>query len=195
MVDLPPLAFFQSRSTFKKVLFDKDRMDTHMQPDLPLEPAQMQPSDLEDVLAIERTSFASPWSRDMFYEEMKNRNARVVVFRLEGKIVGYICFWVVLDEAHLMNIAVHPEQRGRGYGKAIMAYLESVCRQEGLNRLLLEVGRRNAPARSLYKKFGFSSIGFRKHYYAVIKDDALVMEKWLGSGEKANGDSEKSETK
>jgi ribosomal-protein-alanine N-acetyltransferase len=170
-------------------------MDTHMQPDLPLEPAQMQPSDLEDVLAIERTSFASPWSRDMFYEEMKNRNARVAVFRLEGKIIGYICFWVVLDEAHLMNIAVHPEQRGRGYGKAIMAYLESVCREEGLNRLLLEVGRRNAPARSLYKKFGFSSIGFRKQYYKAIKDDALVMEKWLGFGEETNRDSERSETK
>jgi [ribosomal protein S18]-alanine N-acetyltransferase len=170
-------------------------MDTHMQPDLPLEPARMQPSDLEDVLTIERTSFASPWSRDMFFEEMKNRNARVVVFRLEGKIIGYTCFWVVLDEAHILNIAVHPEQRGRGYGKAIMAYLESVCRQEGLNRLLLDVGRRNAPARSLYKKFGFSSIGFRKQYYAEIKDDALVMEKWLGFGEEANRDSEKPETK
>ncbi|MGO9568402.1 MAG: ribosomal protein S18-alanine N-acetyltransferase [Desulfomonilaceae bacterium] len=170
-------------------------MDTHMQLDLPLEPAQMQLADLEDVLAIEKTSFASPWSRDMFYEEMENRHARVVVFRLEGKIIGYICFWVVLDEAHLLNIAVHPEQRGRGYGKAIMAYLESVCRQEGLNRLLLEVGRRNAAARSLYKKFGFSSIGFRKQYYSATKDDALVMEKWLGFGEEANRDSERSETK
>jgi [ribosomal protein S18]-alanine N-acetyltransferase len=171
------------------------RMDTHMPQELLVQPAQMQPSDLEDVLAIERTSFASPWSRDMFYEEMENRNARVVVFRLEGKIIGYICFWVVLDEAHLMNIAVHPEQRGKGYGKAIMVYLESVCQQEGLNRLLLEVGRRNASARSLYKKFGFSSIGFRKQYYAAIKDDALVMEKWLGFGENANRDSERSETK
>ncbi len=170
-------------------------MDTHMQPDLPLESAQMQPSDLEDVLAIERTSFATPWSRDMFYEEMKNRTRRVVVFRLEGKIIGYICFWVVLDEAHVLNVAVHPEQKGPRVWQSNYGYLESVCRQEGLNRLLLEVGRRNAPARSLYKKFGFSSIGFRKHYYAVIKDDALVMEKWLGFGEEANRDSERSETK
>jgi len=154
----------------------------------------MQPSDLEDVLAIERTSFASPWSRDMFLEEMDNRNARLVVFRLAGKMVGYVCFWVVMDEAHLLNIAVHPELRGRGYGRAIMAYLESVCVDEGLNRLLLEVGRRNAPARSLYKKLGFNSIGFRKQYYATIKDDALVMEKWLGSGEEEDNRPERSET-
>lgn len=169
-------------------------MDTYMQQDLPLQPTRMQPSDLEDVLAVERASFASPWSRDMFLEEMDNRHARLVVFRLAGKLVGYICFWVVLDEAHLLNIAVHPEQRSRGYGKAIMAYLESICEQEGLNRLLLEVGRRNTPARSLYKNLGFNSIGFRKQYYAAIKDDALVMEKWLGFGEEASRDSDISET-
>ncbi len=170
-------------------------MDTYIQPKLALEPARMQPSDLDEVLAIERASFAGPWSRDMFLEEMDNRHARLVVFRLEGKIVGYICFWVVLDEAHLLNIAVHPEYRGRGHGRAIMAYLESVCVEEGLNRLLLEVGRRNAAARNLYKKFGFSSIGFRKQYYAAIKDDAFVMEKWLGAGEEREQGSERAEIK
>jgi ribosomal-protein-alanine N-acetyltransferase len=170
-------------------------MDTYIQPELSLEPARMQPSDLEEVLAIEKASFAGPWSRDMFLEEMDNRNARLMAFRLEGRIIGYICFWMVMDEAHLMNIAVHPEQRGRGYGRAIMTYLEAVCVQEGINRLLLEVGRRNAPARSLYKKLGFGSIGFRKQYYASIKDDALVMEKWLGAGEERDRSSERVETR
>lgn len=171
------------------------RMETYIQPELPLQPARMQPSDLDEVLAIERASFAGPWSRDMFLEEMDNRHARLMVFRREGRIVGYICFWVVLDEAHLLNIAVHPKFRGQGHGRSIMAYLESVCVEEGLNRLLLEVGRRNAAARSLYKKFGFSSIGFRKQYYAAIKDDALVMEKWLGAGEDGDGRSERSGTR
>jgi ribosomal-protein-alanine N-acetyltransferase len=154
----------------------------------------MQPSDLEDVLAIERVSFASPWSRDMFLEEMDNRNSRLIVFRLETRVVGYICFWVVLDEAHILNVAVHPELRGVGYGTSIMAYLEAVCADEGLNRLLLEVGRRNGPARSLYRKLGFSSIGFRKQYYAAIKDDAIVMEKRLEASEEANDASERYET-
>jgi [ribosomal protein S18]-alanine N-acetyltransferase len=170
-------------------------MDAYVQPNLSLEPARMQPADLEEVLAIERASFAGPWSRDMFLEEMDNRNARLMVFRLEGKIIGYICFWMIMDEAHLLNIAVHPEHRGCGHGRAIMAYLESVCVQEGLNRLLLEVGRRNDPARRLYKKLGFSSIGFRKQYYAAIKDDALVMEKWLGAGEDGDRHSERSGTR
>jgi [ribosomal protein S18]-alanine N-acetyltransferase len=170
-------------------------MDTYIQVESSLEKARMQPSDLEEVLAIESTSFASPWTREMFLEEMDNRNARLMVFRLEGRIIGYICFWMVMDEAHLLNIAVHPEQRCRGYGTAIMGYLESVCVQEGINRLLLEVGRRNTPARSLYKKLGFSSIGFRKQYYSAIKDDALVMEKWLEAGEETDRSSEKAETK
>ncbi len=170
-------------------------MDNKMQLDSPLQPVRMQPSDLEDVLAIEKASFASPWSRDMFLEELDNRNARLLVFRLEDKLVGYICFWVVLDEVHIMNIAVHPEQRGRGYGRAILAYLESWCLQKGVKRLILEVGRRNLPARRLYRRIGFHSIGFRKQYYAVAKDDALVMEKWLGAGEEANIDRERSETK
>ena len=94
-------------------------MDSHMQPDLPLEPARMQPSDLEDILAIERTSFASPWSRDMFYEEMKNRNARLVVFRLERKIVGYICFWVVLDEAHVSILRCIPNNGAGAMAKQL----------------------------------------------------------------------------
>ena len=135
----------------------------------PLQPVHMQLSDLEDVLAIEKASFTSPWSRDMFLEELGNRNARLLVFRLEGKIVGYICFWVVLDEAHIMNIAVHPEQRGRGHGTAILAYLESWCLQKGVKRLILEVGRRNLPARRLYRRIGFRSIGFRKQDLRCLK--------------------------
>jgi [ribosomal protein S18]-alanine N-acetyltransferase len=148
-------------------------------------PEPMNESDLEEVLDIERGSFEPPWSREMFLEEMSNRNARLTVFRLDGKIVGYMCFWAVLDEAHLLNIAVHPAYRSRGFGRTIMAHLETLCRGEGLKRIILEVGHRNLPARHLYKLCGFSSIGFRKQYYTVIRDDALVMEKWLGKPEAA----------
>jgi ribosomal-protein-alanine N-acetyltransferase len=141
----------------------------------------MKPEDLDAVLDIENAAFPAPWSRNMFLEEMKQRHSRLIVFRSQGEIVGYMCFWEVLDEAHLLNIAVHPSRRGQGFGKRMMDYLERASLQDGLKRIILEVARRNTNARSLYKKCGFNSIGFRKKYYAEVEDDALVMERWLGN--------------
>jgi [ribosomal protein S18]-alanine N-acetyltransferase len=135
--------------------------------------------DIEEVLLIEQASFPSPWSRNMFLEEMGNNNSRLVVFKIGATVVGYACFWAVLDEAHLLNIAVNPQRRHEGLGRLMMARIESMCLDEGLTRIILEVARRNAPARSLYRSCGFRSIGFRKNYYSVAKDDALVMEKRL----------------
>lgn len=141
----------------------------------------MQPSDLDSILAIEQVSFATPWSRESFVGEMSNRVSRQFVFKLGERLVGYLCFWEVLDEAHLMNIAVHPNYRGSGYGKHLMEHLEAVCLRDGIKRIILEVGRKNASAKRLYLQCGFSSIGFRKDYYPAVPDDGLVMEKWLGS--------------
>lgn len=148
-----------------------------------LKSRRMMQSDLDEVLEIERSSFPAPWTRSMFQEEMSNRNARLIVFLEDSRIAGYMSFWEVLDEAHLLNIAVHPERRALGYGQYIMDRLEEICRRDGLKRIILDVGRRNIAARSLYRKCGFSSIGFRKNYYTVAGDDAIVMEKWLASQE------------
>lgn len=154
-----------------------------MAPETKLKSRRMMQSDLDEVLEIEKASFPAPWSRSMFQEEMANRNARLIVFLEDSRIVGYLCFWEVLDEAHLLNIAVHPERRTLGYGQHIMARLQEICRRDGLKRIILDVGRRNTAARSLYRKCGFSSIGFRKNYYTVAGDDAIVMEKWLAPQE------------
>jgi [ribosomal protein S18]-alanine N-acetyltransferase len=151
-----------------------------MQTTTPLLAEPMHQRHLEEVIAIEKVSFSSPWSRDMFLGEMSNRVSRQIVFKSGETLVGYLCFWEVLDEAHLMNIAVHPERRGLGYAKYMMEHLEAICLREGIGRIILEVGRRNVAAKNLYRKCGFSSIGFRKNYYPTVPDDALVMEKWLG---------------
>jgi len=140
----------------------------------------MELSHLDEVIAIEQSSFATPWSREMFLGEMANRVSRQIVFKSGETLVGYLCFWEVLDEAHLMNIAVRPELRGTGYGKHMMAHLEAICLRDGIRRIILEVGRRNTAAKNLYRKCGFSTIGFRRNYYPAVPDDALVMEKWLG---------------
>ncbi|MEW6532866.1 MAG: ribosomal protein S18-alanine N-acetyltransferase [Thermodesulfobacteriota bacterium] len=139
----------------------------------------MKASDLDEVLAIEKVSFATPWTRSMYLDELANRSARSTVFRLNSRIVGYACWWEVLDEGHLMTFAVHPERRGQGFGKAILRYLEEVCFKDGIRRIILEVGRKNTVARTLYRKCGFAVIGFRKRYYQDTEDDALVMEKSL----------------
>lgn len=151
-----------------------------MEPTPTLFTEPMESRHLEEVIAIERASFATPWSRDMFLGEMSNRVSRQIVFKTGETLVGYLCFWEVLDEAHLMNIAVRPELRGQGYGKYMMAHLEAICLRDDIRRIILEVGRRNVAAKNLYRKCGFSTIGFRKNYYPTVPDDALVMEKWVG---------------
>ncbi len=160
----------------------QDGMDL-MTSDRPLMSRRMERTDLDKILEIEKVSFPAPWTRDMFLEEMSNRSARLIVFTEDRLIVGYMCFWEVLDEGHLMNIAVHPDRRGRGYGTYMMDRLQKLCLKAGLKKIILDVGRRNLPARRLYKKCGYSSIGFRKKYYMSIGDDAVVMEKWLGGSE------------
>ena len=156
-----------------------------------VEPMRLE--DLDEVLYIEKGSFPTPWSRNMFLEEMENRNSRLIVFKVEGAVVGYVCFWAVLDEAHLLNIAVHPTKRHQGFGQLIMAEIEALCIKEGLKRVILEVARKNVAARSLYRKCGFHSIGFRKNYYGVTKDDALIMEKYLLSSEMDQDESKRNE--
>jgi [ribosomal protein S18]-alanine N-acetyltransferase len=135
--------------------------------------------DLEEVLEIELRSFRAPWTRNMFLEELSNRSSRLIVFRLGQRIVAYVCYWVVLDEIHLMNIAVCPEHRSSGLGNFVMEHLEVICGRSGLKRILLDVGRKNVAACALYSKRGFTPIGFRKNYYSESQDDAIVMEKIL----------------
>jgi len=145
-----------------------------------LRTTKMLPEHLDEIMSIEGTSYATPWSRDMFLEEMSNRIARQLVFNLDDLIIGYICFWQVLEESHVLNLGVHPEFRRHGYGTLIMNSLEKLCKSDHIERIILDVGRRNVSARNLYRKCGFKVIGFRKNYYTDIGDDALVMEKRLG---------------
>jgi ribosomal-protein-alanine N-acetyltransferase len=135
---------------------------------------------LDEVLSIESASFSTPWRRDMFAREISQPSSVAVVWRAGHEVVGYLCFWKVVDEAHVMTLAVHPARRGQGIGRLIMEYLEGAALNYGLRRIILEVGRRNSAARALYRRHGFKVIGFRKRYYADIGDDAFVMEKWLG---------------
>jgi len=146
-------------------------------PDIRVEP--MRPGDVDEVLAIERLSFSNPWSRGAFLRELaENPVARLWVARpAEGDgVLGYLCLWVVVDEVHVTNFAVHPAHRGRGVGRQLMGTVLAYYRAEGITRVTLEVRPSNAAARRLYEAFGFRQVGLRKRYYPDTGEDAMLLE-------------------
>jgi ribosomal-protein-alanine N-acetyltransferase len=145
----------------------------------------MRVEDLDEVLAIERASFTNPWSRQAFlYELRDNRVARLWVARtaagsspeLSSSIVGYLCLWVIGEEVHVTNVAVHPRERQHGIGRHLLVTLLEHYRRNGATRAGLEVRVGNEPARRLYEDLGFRPVGLRKSYYFDTGEDALVME-------------------
>ncbi len=134
--------------------------------------------DLDQVLEIERQSFRSPWSPDMFVVEFSNPQSRRYVIREKrsGKILGYMIYWVVLDEGHLMSIATRADRLREGLGRRMMDRMIRECRKEGVRRLTLEVRRGNIPAIEMYLAYGFEAVGLRKNYYTAEREDAVLME-------------------
>jgi len=146
--------------------------------DTPLEPhiGPMQLSDIPAVLDIERRSFPTPWSQRAFESELRdNFCAHYLVARLGTEVVGYAGMWVILDEAHVTNIAVHPDYRGRRIGHRLLEALEERARELGAKYMTLEVRPSNVIAQELYRKHGFVVKGVRRGYYTDTNEDALIM--------------------
>ncbi len=137
-------------------------------------------ADLDEVLAIERASFPSPWSRGAFlYELRQNPVARSWVARGSGSapsILGYLCLWEVPPEIHITNLAVHPAWRRQGVARALLGAILEDARRRRLTVAHLEVRPTNAEARSLYEGLGFRVVGRRKGYYFDTGEDALLMQ-------------------
>jgi len=132
--------------------------------------------DIDEVLAIEQLSFRTPWSRKAFEGElMQNPLATYLVGRVAGKLVCYGGVWLFLGEAHITNVAVHPEARGQGYGEALCLALIAEAEQEGIFKVTLEVRVSNTVAQNLYRKIGFHSAGRRPGYYTDTNEDAVIM--------------------
>lgn len=136
----------------------------------------MELTDLDAVMAIEQLCFAVPWSRESYQKELtENKCACYVVITENGQVAGYAGMWLVIDEAHVTNVAVHPAFRGRGYGEQLMRALMREAAQYEIQGMTLEVRRGNLIAQNLYTKLGFEKSGFRKGYYSDNHEDALVM--------------------
>ncbi len=136
----------------------------------------MNEQDIDEVLEIEHKSFATPWSREAFYNEItQNQFAVYVVLEEEEKVIGYCGMWIVVDEAHITNVALLPEYRGRKLGEALMRKGMAVAVEMGAKTMTLEVRVSNFTAQSLYRKLGFQDGAIRKNYYTDNQEDALVM--------------------
>jgi ribosomal-protein-alanine N-acetyltransferase len=133
-------------------------------------------TDLESVLRIERGSFPTPWSRSAFQTELvDNTFAVYLVLDFHGRVVAYGGMWLILDEAHVTNVAVDPEFRGHGFGEQMMEGLIDRARAQGARRMTLEVRRSNTVAQNLYQKLGFVQLGVRRGYYTDTHEDAFIM--------------------
>jgi [ribosomal protein S18]-alanine N-acetyltransferase len=135
----------------------------------------MTTEDIEDVIAIERASFQFPWSTRFFLDELKVDCARSILAEVDGRIVGYVLFWMLSEEVDIHNIAVHPSFRRHGIGRLLLEQVVAAARHQKFLRVTLDVRRSNDEAQSLYRSFGFVTRGLRKAYYSDNGEDALVM--------------------
>lgn len=135
----------------------------------------MEIHDLSSVLSIESVSFPTPWSENIFREEIQSLLCRCFVATVDDRVVGYIDFSVVWDEVHLRNIAVRPDCRRRGIASTLLDHMVTMTSEKGAQWATLEVRRSNKKAIELYEKFGFVLTGVRPLYYRDTEEDALVM--------------------
>ena len=129
---------------------------------------------LRQMAQIEQEAFDQPWSERMFIPEVEDENAYYLVGVRGDEVICYGGFHKVLDEAHITNIAVRADSRGRGIGTLLMSELISRARMLGVKYMTLEVRNNNENAIKLYKSFGFTVEGIRKKYYNNVHD-ALIM--------------------
>ena len=138
---------------------------------------------LEDVPAvheIDTLSFSLPWPERSFrFEVSENAVSRGWVAEAavngESRIIGMLVLWLLVDEAHIATVAVHPDFRRCGIGSQIILEALKVARAEGARRAFLEVRERNLAAQEMYRKFGFEITGRRPRYYRDTGEDAILM--------------------
>ena len=133
-------------------------------------------ADLPEILRIEHACFSAPWPEAAFVEEIEGRAwSRVLVAEAAGRLVGFMIYWVVDLELHLLNLATAREWRRSGVGRLLIERLIADAERGGRDSILLEVRRSNRAARRLYRSMGFIDFDIRRRYYRDNNEDAVVM--------------------
>lgn len=139
----------------------------------------MQEAHIAQIAALEKQCFSDPWSEVSVRSELSNPLSDWLVAEDGGKVVGYVGSQSVAPEADVMNLAVAPEWRSRGIGRALMTALITQLHSRGITALFLEVRVGNTPAQNLYRSLGFVEVGRRPKYYVNPTEDALILRKEL----------------
>lgn len=132
-------------------------------------------ADLDEVMVIERTAFRFPWSAGFFRQELQVACARSILAEADGKIIGYVLFWLLPGAIDIHNIAVHVDFRRRGIARVLLGRVIGEARRQSIVHIMLEVRKSNLPAQKLYETVGFLTVGLRKGYYSDNGEDALAM--------------------
>jgi ribosomal-protein-alanine N-acetyltransferase len=142
---------------------------------------RMRLDDLERVMEIERAGFLHPWSADLFRRELTHDWSTILLATEPGRggrpeaILGFVIYWLVHDEVHVLNIAVAEEARRQGVARSLLnEAVERGCKL-GASVATLEVRRSNYPALELYRSLGYRQVGIRPNYYVDEGEDAIVM--------------------
>ncbi|MCZ8515669.1 ribosomal protein S18-alanine N-acetyltransferase [Paenibacillus filicis] len=153
----------------------KDQNELRDSPAFTFRPMRVE--DIPEVCDIEHEAFATPWTSGAFVNELTNNQfARYVVLEgEEGEVAGYGGMWLIMEEAHVTNIAIRDKYRGRKLGKRLLAELQCTAAFYGAVRMTLEVRPSNLVAQALYEQMGFRSVGVRRGYYTDNKEDAIIM--------------------
>ena len=145
------------------------------------------PSDLDALEALERQCFSLPWTREQLYAALADeRQEFLAAVGGEGEILGYIGMMCVLDEGYISNVAVAPDARRMGVGRALVEEMLRRCEQRELSFVTLEVRAHNEPAVALYGSAGFRPVGLRKGYYDRPREDALLMTRFFDKDDREN---------
>ena len=137
----------------------------------------MNASHVSQIAQLEKRCFSDPWSEKSIASELDNPLSLWLVAVEAGEVVGYVGSQTVLGETDMMNLAVAPEARRQGTGRALVLALVEALTEKGSRSLMLEVRVSNTPAQKLYESLGFSQVGRRPKYYVNPREDALILRK------------------
>ena len=138
----------------------------------------MSEPDVDDVLVLEESVYPHPWSSGNFLDSFASAYQAWVLRDQAGQLLAYYLLMPMVDEAHLLNLAVSPDMQGCGLGRFMLDQMLACARGLGMESVLLEVRPSNTRALEVYRRYGFSQIGRRKAYYPAAngqREDAIVM--------------------